>query len=203
LTGAGNVFTAGNDLADFQSSSAVDEESPVVRFLRKLATTDIPIVAAVNGAAVGIGVTMLLHIDFVHASTDATFSAPFIDLALVPEASSSMLMPMQMGYRKAAAMLMMGERFDAQQALETGLVGEIIEADALLERSREVARRLATKPSQALRSTKRLMRLPAEPILDRIQLEMHEFVAALKSPEAQEAVKAFLEKRKPDFSKFD
>lgn len=202
ITGAGDLFTAGNDIRDFQAGGTTGGEAPVVRFLNRLSSTDIPIVAAVNGPAVGVGVTMLLHMDFVFASPNATFSTPFVDLGLVPEAASSMLMPLQMGYRKAAAMLMLGEKFSAARAHETGIVGEIFEASELLKQSHEVARRLAAKPQQALRTTKRLLRMAPQPIAERLATEMRDFAAALASPEAQEAMSAFMEKRKPDFSKF-
>ncbi len=203
ITGAGDIFTAGNDIKDFQAAGSTDGEAPVMRFLNRLSSTDIPIVAAVNGPAIGVGVTMLLHMDFVFASPNATFSTPFVDLGLVPEAASSMLMPLQMGYRKAAAMLMMGEKFSAETALETGIVGEIFDESELLEQTHEVARRLAAKPRKALRATKRLLRMTPHPIAERLGVEMSDFRIALASPEAREAMAAFMEKRKPDFSKFD
>jgi enoyl-CoA hydratase/carnithine racemase len=203
LTGNGDMFTAGNDIADFQVGATTGVETEVMRFLRKLIATDVPIVAAVNGPAIGVGVTMLLHMDFVFAASEATFRAPFIDLGLVPEAASSMLMPLQMGYRSAAAMLMMGEKFSAEQALQAGIVGEIVSQATLLERSHAAALRLARKPRQALRSTKQLMRMEPSPIAARLEVEMREFSLALKSPEAREAMSAFMEKRAPDFTKFD
>jgi enoyl-CoA hydratase/carnithine racemase len=174
-----------------------------VRFLKKLISTDIPIVAAINGPSIGVGVTMLLHMDFVFAAPEATFKTPFIDLGLVPEAASSMMMPLQMGYRNAAAMLMMGEKFSAERALQAGIVGEIVPRSQLLERSHEAALRLARKPRQALRTTKQLMRREPGPIADRLEVELYEFGLALKSPESREALSAFMERRAPDFSKFD
>lgn len=203
ITGAGDLFTAGNDIGDFQFGATDDGETEVVRFLRTLMATDVPIVAAINGPAVGVGVTMLLHMDFVVAAREATFKTPFIDLGLVPEAASSLLMPLQMGYRSAAAMLMLGEKYSAEQALAAGIVGEVVDASQLLERSHTVARQLARKPRHALRATKRLMRLEASSIADRFKVEMQEFVLALASPEAREAMAAFMEKRVPDFAQFD
>jgi len=203
ITGAGDMFTAGNDIGDFQTGATGNGESEVIRFLRKLVATDVPIVAAVNGPAVGVGVTMLLHIDFVVAAREATFRAPFIDLGLVPEAASSLLMPLQMGYRSAAQMLMLGEKYSAPQAQAAGIVGEVVAADELLERSHAIARRLAQKPRHALRATKRLMRLQVMPIAERFEIELKEFALALESAEAREALAAFMEKRKPDFAQFD
>ncbi len=202
VTGTGDMFTAGNDIADFRSGAADGEETEVVRFLRALVATDVPIVAAVNGTAVGVGVTMLLHTDFAYAVPEARFITPFIDLGVVPEAASSLTMPLQMGYKRAAEMLMLNERFDAEQAARAGIVNEVVEAGELLQRSKETARRLAAKPGQALRTTKRLMRLAPEPLADRMKVELREFGLALRSPESREAMLAFTEKREPDFSRF-
>jgi enoyl-CoA hydratase/carnithine racemase len=203
ITGSGDAFTSGNDVSEFGAAKQPTSATEVTRFLTALITTDIPIVAAVNGMAVGVGVTMLLHVDFVFAAREATFKTPFIDLALVPEAASSLRMPQEMGYRKAASMLMLGERLDAQQALDAGIVSEVVDRGALLERSSQVARQLAAKPASALRTTKRLMRRDPEPLTERLDFEFKEFGRALKSPEAEEAVSAFMQKRKPDFSKFE
>ncbi len=132
LTGNGDAFTAGNDIADFASPDGAGEELPVHRFVNVLPQLRVPLVAAVNGLAIGIGTTLLLHCDFVYASEAATFHTPFVDLALVPEAGSSLLMPRQMGHLNAARMLLLGERLDAHQAQALGLVSEVLAPDRLL-----------------------------------------------------------------------
>lgn len=168
-----------------------------------MAATDVPIVAAVDGVAVGIGTTMLLHFDQVFATRNARFSLPFINLALVPEAGSSMLLVEACGYRKAAELLMLGEPFTAQQALEYGIVSQLCEPDELMARTLEAAHRLAAKPKDALRATKRLLRRPREPLAQRVQAEGELFSRGLESPAAKEAMNAFFEKRAPDFEQFD
>jgi enoyl-CoA hydratase/carnithine racemase len=203
ITGAGDAFTAGNDIADFVTQAGAESEPPVFRFLKALPQVEVPVVAAVNGLAIGVGVTMLLHCDFVYASDNALFTTPFIDLALVPEAASSLLMPEQLGYLAAARMLLLGEKLDAAQARDCGLVTEVVPAAALLEKSLAVAESLAKKPPAALRACKRLMRRQPEPVLERMECEFSEFGAALNSPEAAEAIAAFFEKRAPDYSRFD
>lgn len=203
ISSAGDVFTAGNDVSDFLEANGTPEESPVVEFLYAIAETNVPIVAAVNGLAVGVGVTMLLHCDFVYCAEGAWLTTPFVDLGLVPEAASSMTMPMQMGYRRAAEMLLLGDTISADQAWESGLVNNVLDADDLLEHSLVIARRLAQKPKSALRQSKALMRRDPETMHSRMQQELKAFDSALKSPEAQEAMRAFMEKRKPDFSQFD
>lgn len=203
VTGSAGVFTAGNDIADFLNPPDPGEERPVNRFLLTLARTDLPLVAAVDGMAVGVGTTMLLHFDQVFATKAARFSLPFINLGLVPEAGSSMLLVETCGYRKAAELLMLGEPFSAEDALRHGIVSRLCSEDSLLEEATAAARALAAKPRDALRATKRLMRRPSEPLEKRIHEEMLEFFKALQSPEAREALTAFLEKRAPDFKQFD
>ena len=161
-TGSGGVFTAGNDLHDFLDNPPQGPDSPVNRFISKMVSTDVPIVAAVDGVAVGIGTTMLLHFEQVFATERARFVLPFINLALVPEAGSSMLLVEACGYRKAAELLMLGEPFTAQQALEYGIVSQLCEPDELMGRALEAAYKLAAKPKDALRATKRLLRRPRE-----------------------------------------
>lgn len=202
ITGAGDAFTSGNDIAGFAAKPDAGEEPPVFRFIRGLPQLEVPIVAAVNGLAIGVGVTMLLHCDFVYASDSAVFATPFVDLALVPEAASSQLMPAQMGYLAAARMLMLGEKLDAGQALACGLVGEVLPADQLLQKSLSTAQQLAKKPAAALRTCKALMRCAPELVLPRMEREFEAFGAALASPEAAEAMAAFMEKRPADFSQF-
>ena len=203
LAGSEGVFTAGNDLEDFLRNPPQGAEAPVFRFIAGLVETDVPLVAAVDGAAVGIGTTLLLHCDCAVASDRSQFSLPFINLALVPEAGSSMLLVEACGYKKAAELLMMGEPFSAGQALDCGIVSRVCAAGEVLEEARKMAALLAAKPRGALRSTKRLLRRAKEPLADRARAEAVLFSECLASPAAKEAFTAFLEKRAPDFSRFD
>ena len=202
ITGVEDIFTSGNDLNDFLKAPMDDAETPVWRFLRAIATTTTPLLAAVNGAGVGIGTTMLLHCDFVYASENARFHLPFINLALVPEAASSLLLPRCAGYRKAAELLMLGEPFDANEALEAGVVTAVATENSELEMAMATARKLAEKPPSALRQTKALLRGESQSMAERLKAEGDEFKVCLKSPEAKEAMTAFFERRPPDFSKF-
>lgn len=202
-TGSAGVFTAGNDLHDFLENPPAGPDSPVNRFIANMVATDVPIVAAVDGVAVGIGTTMLLHFEQVLATHRARFSLPFINLALVPEAGSSMLLVEACGYRKAAELLMLGEPFSAQEALEYGIVSQLCEPEELVARALAVAQRLAAKPKDALRATKRLLRRPGEPLAQRVLAEAQLFSDRLRSPEAKEAMNAFFEKRAPRFEPSD
>lgn len=202
FTGEGDMFTAGNDIGDFLSVPPDAVDSPVVLFLQKLAATDIPLLAAVNGRAVGIGTTLLMHCEKVFADEQAVFTTPFVNLAVVPEAASSLLMPRSLGYQQAARMLVFGESLAAQAALACGLVSEVVAASELRRHALNDARRIAQLPKRAMRNAKRLMRRPDEAIADRIGIEMKDFGEALNSPESQEAMSAFMEKRAPDFSQF-
>lgn len=201
VTGAGDAFTAGNDLGDFLNAPPTGGESPVFRFLSALSTAEKPIVAAVNGIAVGIGTTMLLHCDLVYAARSATFSVPFVNLALVPEAASSLLLPRRIGHAKAADLFLLGGRMDAGQAAATGLVAAVFDDAALLAEATQRARVVAAKAPAAVRATKALMKRADEPIAERMRAEAAQFAVQLKSPELREAVKAFTEKRPPDFEK--
>jgi|TARA_B110000902_G_scaffold267179_1_gene358844 enoyl-CoA hydratase/carnithine racemase len=200
FTGVGDMFTAGNDLGDFDISSD-GELAPVARFLANMASTDVPLIAAVNGAAIGVGTTMLLHFDQNFASPTASFALPFINLGLVPEAGSSKLLVAQCGYQNAAKLLMLGEIFSALDAKDFGIVNSI--ADDVLVAAMAYAAKLATKPKQALRATKRLMRRDAEPLAETMKQEAILFSQGLGSPEFTEAVAAFAEKRTPNFTQFD
>ena len=203
LCGLGGAFTAGNDLADFVSSPSQGDNAPVFRFLRELAHFEKPLVAAVEGVAVGIGTTMLLHCDLVYAATDARFALPFVNLGVVPEAASSYLLPRVAGWQRAAQMLMLGEPFSAGQALEAGMVNAVVPNEALLPTAMQAAQSLAAKPPSALRQTKRLMKQALYEDVDRaMRDEARVFAQCLHSPEAKEAFSAFFEKRKPDFSRF-
>jgi enoyl-CoA hydratase/carnithine racemase len=203
FAGSGGVFTAGNDLHDFLHNPPTGPDSPVNRFIRCMVTADVPIVAAVEGAAVGIGTTMLLHFEQVFASEQALFSLPFINLGLVPEAGSSLLLVEACGYRKAAELLMLGEPFTAQQALEYGIVSGICAPGDVFDAALGVARKLASKPGTALRDTKRLLRRSKESLARRIEAETELFARGLESPAAKEALQAFFEKRAPDFKDSD
>jgi enoyl-CoA hydratase/carnithine racemase len=203
FTGTDGAFTAGNDLVDFRDNPPRDIDAPVNRFIANMVRTDVPIVAAVDGVAVGIGTTMLLHFDQVFATGRARFAMPFINLALVPEAGSSMLLAAVCGYQKAAELLLLGEPFSGDEALEYGIVAKICEPETLLEEAQAMAQKLASKPRAALRDSKKLMRRPAEPLADRVAAEMEVFGDRLEAPEAREAFNAFFEKRAPDFEPFD
>lgn len=203
LLGSGGVFSAGNDIADFIATSkgAGGLGQSTERFIRTLPLVAKPMIAGVDGPAVGVGTTLLFHCDLVYATQSATFSTPFLDLGLVPEAGSSLLMPMRMGYARAFEMLVLGETFAAERAREAGIVNAVVGVDLLEPMVIKAARRLAAKPPQALNMARRLMRGESGLILDRIDQEVAAFRERLVSPEAQEAFHAFLEKRKPDFSR--
>jgi enoyl-CoA hydratase/carnithine racemase len=203
FAGSDGIFTAGNDLTDFLENPPQDADAPVNRFIAKLITTEAPLLAAVDGFAVGIGTTMLLHFEQVIASDRATFSLPFINLALVPEAGSSLLLAEACGYKKAAELLMLGQPFGVDVALECGIVSKVTAPETLMEEGLAAAHALAAMPRTALRATKRLMRRPKEPLLDRVMAEGREFAERLASPATREIIMAFMEKRAPDPSKLD
>jgi enoyl-CoA hydratase/carnithine racemase len=200
--GEGQDFAAGNDLADFLSALPRDtSEIPVWRFLRALAQCEIPLIAAVHGNCVGIGTTMLLHCDLVIAEDGTRFSLPFVDLALVPEAASSLLLPRIAGRRRAARYLLLGEGFGVDEAMEIGLVSHRAEPGQLTEAFDAVVAALLAKPAGALRATQRLLRHGArDAILDRMKLEGEAFAERLASVEAKSAISAFFEKKKPSGS---
>jgi len=202
IHGKTDCFTAGNDLKDFLEKPPQGDASPVFQFLQRISTAAKPIVAAVGGPAVGIGTTMLLHCDFVYAAPNARFQLPFVPLGLVPEAGSSLLLPMLAGYQRAAELLMLGRPFTAEKALAAGIVTEIVPDDKLLAHALEVAAALAALPPASLRQTKALMKAPhAVGLASAMKSEGEKFRAQLASAEAKEAMQAFFEKRKPDFSK--
>ena len=203
LIGAeGDAFTAGNDMGDFLNRPAVgNAASPVSRFLHTISTVETPVVAAVNGLAIGIGATMLLHCDLVVASTRARFQTPFVNLGLVPEAASSLLLPRRIGHQRAAEMLLLAESLDAETALAFGLVNRVVAPEALERTALDIARRLAAKPPEAMRQSKRLLREDPAAVAERMAAESAVFARQLRSPEAREAMQAFLEKRAPDFSR--
>lgn len=202
ITGTQDCFTAGNDLVDF-ANARPGETSPAILYLQTLAAAKKPVVAAVSGVAVGIGTTMLLHCDLVYADSTARFQLPFVNLGLCPEAGSSVIMPALIGQRRAAELLYLGEPFNAEKARALGIVNEVVTENAVLDTALAVARRLAEKPPSALRTTKMLLKHEAaSPMSDAMARETQQFAALLQGPEAKEAMAAFLERRKPDFSKF-
>jgi enoyl-CoA hydratase/carnithine racemase len=204
IVGQRDVFTAGNDLQDFMDHPPRSDDSPVFRFLKELSHAPKPLVAAVCGAAVGVGTTMLLHCDLVYAGDNARFSLPFTQLGLVPEAASSLLLPELMGYQRAAERLLLGEPFGAAEALQMGLVSAVLPADAVAGHARVQAEKLVALPASAVRATKRLMKQGRTAAIEsRMLLEGDEFRERLQSPEAREAFTAFFERRRPDFSRFD
>ena len=203
IRGKADLFTSGNDLKDFLDNPPRDQDRPVFQFLHAISHAQKPVVAAVAGAAVGIGTTMLLHCDLVYAAPNARFQLPFVNLGLVPEAASSLLLPALAGYQRAAELLLLGEPFTAERALEIGLVNAIVPEDRLIDTAMAQAKKLAQKPAGALRLAKQLMKQgQLAAVEQQMKLEAVHFAERLGSPEAKEAFSAFLEKRKPDFSKF-
>ena len=203
IAGQPGVFTSGNDLEDFMQRPPQGADSPVAQFMRALLEIDKPVVAAVTGAAIGIGTTMLLHCDFVYVSDEARLATPFVSLGLVPEYASSLLMPALMGHRRAAEKLLLGGPFNAETAVECGLANAVLPASEVVNHARRVAERFNALPPGAVRDTKRLMRRAGrDAVLQAMATEGEIFGARLRSPEATEAFQAFFQKRKPDFSKF-
>lgn len=198
LTGTGDVFTAGNDLNDFLSVGDI-ASSPAAAFLRALSMASKPVVAAVNGLAIGIGATMLLHCDLVVAAEGARLQFPFINLALVPEAASSLLLPRLAGHHRAAELLLLGEAFDAAFGREIGLVNRVVPSEQVTAVAAELAGKLADKPAAALRLTKALLKTNGDSVAVRLDAEFEAFSRCLRSPELKEAVAAFFERRPPDF----
>jgi len=205
IQGDATVFSAGNDIGDFQNAPADPgprEQQPVWRFLRAIATFPKPIVAAVCGPAVGVGTTLLLHCDLVYAGDNAAFALPFVNLGLVPEAGSSLLLPQMLGYHRAAEALLLGEPFMAEAALEVGLVNRVVPPTECNAAAQQQARKLAAKPLASLIETKRLMKGGQQAaVLARMNEEGELFGRMLHEPAAREAFAAFAERRKPDFSK--
>ena len=203
LQGHETVFSAGNDIGDFLNQPPATAESPVYRFLHGIAGFSKPLIAAVCGPAVGVGTTMLFHCDLVYAGDNAAFSMPFVNLGLCPEAASSLLVPQMFGYHRAAEALLLGEPFFAEAALEVGLVNRIVPPTEVNGVAQGAARKLALKPLSSLIETKRLMKQGQAPqVAARMAEEGASFGRMLREPAAREAFGAFMEKRKPDFSRF-
>ena len=203
MTGQPGVFTSGNDIEDFLQRPPRDEDAPVFQFMRALVDCEKPVVVAVTGAAVGIGTTLLMHADLVYVSDEARLAMPFVTLGLVPEFASSLLAPQIMGRARAAEKLLLGEPFTGAEAVEMGLANAVLPAGEVVNHARRVAERFNALPPGAVRDAKRLLRAPQrEATLATVRAEGEIFSARLRSPEAMEAFQAFLQKRKPDFSRF-
>jgi enoyl-CoA hydratase/carnithine racemase len=201
ITGGSGVFTAGNDLEDFLSDGTSNtgtarSANNAIKFLYSLAHNVKPIIAAVDGVAIGIGTTMLFHCDYVLASTTATFSTPFIHLGLVPEGASSLLMPHTMGYQRAFAMLVMGRTFSAEDAQVAGFVNVVVSPGHTEAEAKKVAREICKLPAEAVAISRRLTRLPPEDMTRRIDQESHLFGERMRSKEAVAALKAFFSRKK-------
>jgi enoyl-CoA hydratase/carnithine racemase len=200
--GAGDSFCAGNDIEDFLKNPPGSGESPQAALMHALADFDKPIVAAVQGAAIGGGTTMLTHCDFIYAGESTRFQMPFINLAVVPEFGSSCSVPARIGHLRAAELLLLGVPFDARRAAELGLASEVLPDKDVLARATETAGKLVAKPAAALQASKRLMKQPfREQIKAAMKAENEAFSAQVRSDDAKEAFTAFLEKRKPDFTR--
>src|SRR6267143_50980 len=200
--GAGDSFCAGNDIEDFLKNPPGPGESPQAQLMNALIDFDKPLIAAVQGSAIGGGTTMLLHCDFVYAGESAKFQMPFINLAVVPEFGSSCSVPARVGHLRAAELILLGGPFDARRAAELGLVTQVVSDKDALTSATETARKLAAKPAAALQASKRLMKQPfREQIKAAMKAENEEFSAQVRSEDAKEALTAFLEKRKPDFTR--
>ena len=207
ITGQPGVFTSGNDIEDFMQrppASGEGAEMPsVIRFMHALLDCEKPVVAAVTGAAVGIGTTMLLHCDLVYVSDESRLAMPFVSLGLVPEYASSLLLPALLGHVKAAEKLMLGEPFSGSDAVDCGMANAVLPAAEVVNHARRMAERFNNLPPQAVRETKRLMREPQKARMREVMAaESALFGTRLRSPEAMEAFQAFFQKRKPDFSPF-
>lgn len=195
ISGSEGHFSSGNELTEFQTPRG-SGDSPAVAFLRTLASTDIPVIAAVEGHAVGVGVTLLQHCDFVYASETANFSLPFLSLGLCPEGASSLLLSRIVGPRRAARWLLLGRPFDAKEAFESGFITALVSRGQALAMARACATALAAQPNDAVRASKRLMRAHGrDEMMRAIDTERDAFNARLRSPEAQSAIKRFFDKQ--------
>ena len=207
ITGQPGCFTSGNDIEDFMQrppgAGSDGSTSPVARFMQALLDCEKPVVAAVTGAAVGIGTTLLLHCDLVYVSDEARLAMPFVSLGLVPEYASSLVVPLLMGHAKAAEKLLLGEPFSGSDAVDCGIANAVLPAAEVVNHARRMAERFNHLPPSAVRETKRLMRAPRrEQVQQVMAAEGALFAQRLRSPEAAEAFQAFFQKRRPDFSKF-
>lgn len=203
ITGTPDYFTSGNDLNDFLANPATGADSPVARFLANIALFEKPLVAAVNGAAIGVGTTMLLHCDLVVAADSTTFSMPFVKLGACPEAASSYLLPRVAGYQRAAELLLLGDNFDVQMARECGIVNRVASAQQYQSVAQALAKQLAALPPASLRTSKAFLKSDHRSAIEaRMKEEGETFGHLITQPEAVEAMTAFIERRAADFSKF-
>ena len=201
ITGQPGIFTSGNDIEDFMQRPPGTTESPAFVFMRALMGCDKPVIAAVTGAAIGIGTTMLLHCDFVYVSDEARLAMPFVSLGLVPEFASSLIVPQLMGNVRAAEKLLLGDPVTGADAVECGIANAVLPASEVVNHARRIAERFNALPPGAVRESKTLMRSArAKLTAETIAAEGEVFGKRLRSPEAQEAFSAFFQKRKPDFS---
>lgn len=204
IGGTDDCFTAGNDMVDFLNNPPQGDDAPVMRFLRKLTEMEKPLVAAVNGPAVGVGTTLLLHCDLVYVARGARLQMPFVNLGLCPEAASSFLLPLIMGHQRAAELLMLGETFDGDKAVQVGIANAVFDDADYWQQAQAKARQMARQPAASVRLTKQLLKSSiTEQMKAHMKCEGDLFIQRLASPEAREAMQAFMEKRKPDFSQFD
>ena len=204
ITGQPTIFTSGNDLEDFMARPPRDDDAPVFQFMRALLACEKPVVAAVTGAAIGIGTTLLLHCDLVYVSDESRLAMPFVALGLVPEFGSSLVVPRLMGHVKAAEKLLLGDPMTGAEAVEIGIANAVLPSSEVVNHARRMAERFNTLAPAAVRASKKLMRGPGLAELQRVITEEAEiFGARLRSPEAIEAFQAFFQKRAPDFTKFD
>jgi enoyl-CoA hydratase/carnithine racemase len=203
ITGQPGIFTSGNDLEDFMQRPRQGMDSPVFHFMKALLGCEKPVVAAVTGAAIGIGTTMLLHCDFVYVSDEARLAMPFVSLGLVPEFASSLVVPRLMGHARAAEKLLLGEPFAAGDAVDCGIANAVLPAGEVVAHARRIAERFNALPPGAVRDAKRLMRRASQTeVLQTIGVEGEIFGQRLSSPEAKEAFSAFFQRRRPDFTSF-
>ncbi|MBH9552317.1 enoyl-CoA hydratase [Inhella gelatinilytica] len=203
ITGQPGIFTSGNDLEDFMARPPRDAEAPVFQFMQALLDCEKPVVAAVTGAAIGIGTTMLLHCDLVYVADDARLAMPFVALGLVPEFASSLVVPQLLGHVKAAEKLLLGDPMTGAEAEHFGIASAVLPAGEVVNHARRMAERFNGLAPAAVRASKKLMRAPGREALQQVIREEAEiFGQRLRSPEAMEAFQAFFQKRAPDFSKF-
>jgi enoyl-CoA hydratase/carnithine racemase len=197
LSGSDDCFTSGNDVSGFVANEDSSGERPSVVFMHAISQANKPVIAAISGLAIGIGTTLLTHCDLVYASQNCFLQMPFSRLGVCPELASSLLLPRFMGHQRAAELLLLGERFSAEQAREYGLVNRVLPQNEYLEFALSKAHELAALPNEAIQTSKRLMkRNIASEIPGTIDLELKEFSRLLKTPEAQAIVKAFLDRKK-------
>lgn len=204
LCGSNGCFTSGNDLADFVNFKPLAPGSPVLRFFNTVAGATKPVIASVSGPAIGVGTTILLHCDLVYADDTALFQMPFVSLGLCPEAGSTLLLPRLIGHQRASELLLFGEPFTAARAEHLGIVTSVLRYEDHAAAVRAKALQMAAQPAAAVRVTKALLKRDhAGQLLETAQYEIERFMELLALPEAQEAVQAFMERRKPDFTQFD